>query len=641
MTSAFEDRVAALARSGGNVTLEQLGGLEDIPAESTTSPIFPLVADAIVQAYSSGGRMPDKAAELVVDAVANANSGVALADICASVVPVAPAAGIATRLKEALRVRTIPRATSAEAGMAALALQALCHLAVLDDSARPALLDVLTAVASGDAEDSAFAVAAARVAGVAFDHWRDPTAVQCLERLTDTEAEADAWFALGHARLVEALQHTHTGDIAAGVRDAIEPFARAVEQGEDRADARMYLGVVLFVSAWAEGSPAAELQQHLDRAGEALTAFWFEGLGLPERYGWYRPRFEAEVRWLDVLRLMRSVALAEDRDAWYRPPMVLGALAEALEAARTLRPARTARLDQPSHADELVEPRLATPFLREVAFLGWLDQWLRENPGPTADRLDAAIRRRLEGSVTRGKAPAEGLSALSELLGTEALDDEPDEVLLRLNQVLLDRQSVERARRLRVVDEALRGVVGALVPCADFVGEVRDRFESLVEKVVLFLHSRMNVEKGGAAGRFAYLFDAGALEVELARDLKSWLEGNYPGSVLAEVREIGGGRTDLIVQFDAFRLVMELKRELDDASRGGLGGYLPQVAAYESTDVALGMLVVLDLTPKPTAPANLRDNVWVDVVEGPSAGDRPRFVVAVRVPGNRESPSAL
>ena len=641
MTTPFEERMAALVRDGVTPSLDQLGGLDGIPAEATTSPIFPLVAAAIVHAYPKEVGMPDAAADLVVDAVTNTTSGLALGDICSAVVPAA-GSGVAARLKDALRHRTSARGTPVEAGMAATALQALCHLAVLDDSARPALLDVLTAVAAEGPEDDTFAVAAARVSGIVFDHWRDATAVRCLERLTGTEADADAWFALAHSRLVEALEQTTTVEITAGLRQAVEPFARAVREGEDRPDARMYVAVVLFLSAWSDGAPAAELQPHLDEAGEAVTAFWFDGIGLPERYGWYRPRFDAELRWIDLLRLMHTVAAAEDRDAWYQPPMVLGAFADALEAARTLRPAVSAVSGgDVTGLGHLVEPRLATPFLREVASLGWLERWLVEHPGTTADRLREAVRRQVDEGVTRGKGPAGELSAVAEALGVETVSGEADEVLVRLNQALLDRRAIERARSTPVVTEAVQTVVTDLVACADFAGEVRQRFEFLVEKIVLFLHSRMNAQRGSAGGRMAYLFDPGALEVDLAVDLKSWLEGNYQGTVLAEVREIGGGRTDLIVQCDNFRLVIELKRELGDASRQALRGYLPQVAAYEATDVALGMLVVLDLTPKPTAPANIRDNIWVDVVDGPNEEDRPRFVVAIRVPGNRLSPSEL
>lgn len=641
MTSLFETRVLGIVRGGADLTLDDVGGLDGVPLDAAMSPTFAYVAAAIVDAHRSGAALPRAAVELIVKAVADTPSGLALGDTCVTVVPVASSVGITPLLKEALRNRTAARSTAAEAAMAGIALQALCHLAVLDDSARPGLLDVIAGVAVTNHEEVAFAVAAARVASIAFDHWRDPTAVRCLERLTESEAEGDAWFGLGHVRLAEALDRVNVSEITAALHESVEPFARAVHQGEDRPDARMYLAVVQFLSSWSVGAPADELTRHLDGATEGLKEFWFGGFGLGERYGWYRPRFDAEVRWIDLLRIMRVVAAAADRDQWYQPPLVITALAEALEAARTLQPAATALVERQTGLADFIEPRLAAPFLENIAQLAWLDRWLAENPGLAGERLNEAVRQRAEEHATPGKAQAEEFSALEELLGTEALKGESDRVLGRINRALLDKQALRAASRPRVISEALRDVVGGLIPCPDFVGLVREQFEWLIDTVIHFLHSRMNVEKRSAAGRFAYLFDPNTLEKELASDLKSWLEGNYPGTVLAEVHEIGGGRTDLIVQCQDFRLVIELKREQDDSSRKSLARYLPQAAAYQSTDVALGMLVVLDLTSQPTAPANVRDNTWVEVVEASHPGERDRFVVTVRVPGNRKSPSTL
>ena len=105
-------------------------------------------------------------------------------------------------------------------------------------------------------------------------------------------------------------------------------------------------------------------------------------------------------------------------------------------------------------------------------------------------------------------------------------------------------------------------------------------------------------------------------------------------------QNIGGGRIDLMVSFDGFRFVIELKREQDDATRSGLAGYLRQAGAYQVTDVAVGMLVVLDTTADALAP-HMRDNVWVDVLAAAEPGGTDRYLVVVRVPGNRKSPSRL
>ena len=50
--------------------------------------------------------------------------------------------------------------------------------------------------------------------------------------------------------------------------------------------------------------------------------------------------------------------------------------------------------------------------------------------------------------------------------------------------------------------------------------------------------------------------------------------------------------------------------------------------------------MVLDLTSG-AFPAQLRDNVWVEQIPPPELGGTDRFVLVVRIPGNRISPSRL
>lgn len=60
--------------------------------------------------------------------------------------------------------------------------------------------------------------------------------------------------------------------------------------------------------------------------------------------------------------------------------------------------------------------------------------------------------------------------------------------------------------------------------------------------------------------------------------------------------------------------------------------------AYQAAGITLGMLAVLDLTPKPHWLPNLRDNMWTEHVPAPDPAQRDRWVVVVRVPGNRTTP---
>ena len=164
--------------------------------------------------------------------------------------------------------------------------------------------------------------------------------------------------------------------------------------------------------------------------------------------------------------------------------------------------------------------------------------------------------------------------------------------------------------------------------------------EPVVVSTILFLARCMDLQRGGETGRSAYLFDPNAKEKDLQSDLIDWYRGNAHGDPYIEPQDIGGGRVEIVFPVNGDRFVVELKREQANASKESLRKYLEQAAAYQATSICIGMLVVLDITSE-SLPAHLRDNVWVEQVLSPEPGGTDRFVLVVRVPGNRSSPSQL
>ena len=164
--------------------------------------------------------------------------------------------------------------------------------------------------------------------------------------------------------------------------------------------------------------------------------------------------------------------------------------------------------------------------------------------------------------------------------------------------------------------------------------------EPVIESTIRFLARCMDIQKGREAGRTAYLYAPDAKEQDLQDDLFEWYMGNGHGNPYIEPQNIGGGRVEIVFPVNGDRFAAELKREQADASKESLRKYLRQPAAYQATSICVGMLVVLDLTTQ-GLPAHLRDNVWVEQVPPPEPGGTARFVLVVRIPGNRTSPSRL
>jgi hypothetical protein len=205
---------------------------------------------------------------------------------------------------------------------------------------------------------------------------------------------------------------------------------------------------------------------------------------------------------------------------------------------------------------------------------------------------------------------------------------------------LQDAKAVQRAKVQPVVNQVIEDVGEQLCACPEYQGTVREQLQPVIVSAIRFLARCLNAQEGGGRSHTQYLFDPEALEGDLQQDLVGWLDANGLYGFTIEAQHIGGGRIDLMFTFDGFRFVIELKREQGGATRSDLSGYLRQAGAYQVTDVALGMLVVLDTTSDPLAP-HIRDNVWVDVLVAAEPGGTDRYLVVVRVPGNRKSPSRL
>jgi hypothetical protein len=176
----------------------------------------------------------------------------------------------------------------------------------------------------------------------------------------------------------------------------------------------------------------------------------------------------------------------------------------------------------------------------------------------------------------------------------------------------------------------------------------RGEFLGILLYTFRFLENRMNLTRANYP-RQRYLFapdpqkgDSPAVERDLQLDYAQWMSSAlHSAPVRVEVSDVAGGRADVHFTFANNRYIAEVKQDAADCSMSALKAkYLGQAAEYLSTNVRLGLLLVLDLTDKPTGMRVIEANVDVmtDVRNG---DDAPRSVVVVTVPGNRRTPSAV
>jgi hypothetical protein len=193
----------------------------------------------------------------------------------------------------------------------------------------------------------------------------------------------------------------------------------------------------------------------------------------------------------------------------------------------------------------------------------------------------------------------------------------------------------------------LKRLIEGLEGADHFVGDVRDDFLEVLDLTIRFVRHHYDIERREASPQLAYLFwhtgeGDPPLEEALARDYHAHLQiFTMQSRARHEVRGIGTGRVDVLIAYGTHEFSAEIKRELRGASREGLGRYLRQAASYPASGVRLGLLIVLDLTPKPDGVEAVEALMYVDIVPGVSTDDLPRHIVVAKVPSNRPVPSDL
>ena len=392
------------------VTISALGGMSALTIEHTTSALFPYVAAALVadwHTFTAGQQAEAK--RLIVSAIRTTASGLALSDTCRVVVPAAATLGLALEIKTVLRDRARRRDDQQAASIASIALRWLTYLAVANDSARGALVDALSEIALDSPEPEPFTMVAAQVAGVVYDMWRDPAATACLTRLTDYDGRSpDAWFALGQARLADALGASNRETCLQGLGTTVECFDFAAENGEQRPDAVIYANAVRFIVAWAANAPASMLAEHYQNARSALDEYLLLGYGLPEQPQWVRPRYEAETAWIGLITAMEQVAGRDPGESpWYDAGIAISALADVYRLANSLQPARSSDATTADTLPELISPQLVAPFVDQADRLGYLSRWLRDRDDADSEAFAAFVREHAE-QVVHPKARPPG-----------------------------------------------------------------------------------------------------------------------------------------------------------------------------------------------------------------------------------------
>jgi hypothetical protein len=533
-------------------------------------------------------------------------------------------------LQRRLLDRVMERDGQSGAEMASECLAGAFLLADLPGASRPAVVAALDEIGPGD--PPLLVRRAALLAGLAWLWNRSPDLEEILQRLSaDKEAGEQAQYEMALISLDQALRDDTQQAVLLGLERAASQFASASLAGpelvEAEALAKILSAIVLFCSDDPEDLEALLLQ-----AAEASSA---RGAELDRRSlrSWLRPRLDAEIAWWNMASALKGLSEDLGKRSWLRAVSVLEQIARL---RRSLVPAATPSGDRLRGA---ITEKIAESFLREEGLRGHLTAWLEDALTSEADRSEASALLEAMGQLKRRR-----LAFKLELHPLGGAD-----------QISIGTQTEQRARALvaiaanrgftEPIERAYVAMDRALAGHPDYAGVVQADARGLIEYLTLFLSHCLDVTPTMAKGLFDFLFardDTQPLEIEVQRACWHFLRlqaGGFPQhQVLREVADIGSGRADIVIIRPEWRIVLEIKRELENASRDGIRKYLGQVATYELAGPRIAFLVVLDLVSQRGWPLTLEDNCWVESLQ--TIGDsQPRMVCVWRIPGARQPPS--
>lgn len=621
------------------VTVEALGGVDCILADIArlaASPFLDMMV-AMIDAASAAER--EKLSSLLVEGFDKATEPQSFRDAIGMLVgSEALRVALAPKLVPVFTRRIRNRSGDRDALIAAFALEGLFRLALDGVVSRHRPLLELAEITQN--ECSLFAQHAAKIGGAAFHVWGGDDLLAMLHRLLNiSDAEGEAAFELGLAYLARALDGADMARIEAGLEASRTLFDRACAVDENRTDALAYRSAIDLVRGFAAGRSATELQGLLDDLVAAVrdrTALLRVGAIAP----WLAPREDRDLEWFCLSCALQQAAGALGRPSWVNAAVTMGHVLAVYDAHCTI--ARGTGLEI------LVRPRIEATFIRERGLIAHLDDLLGDEQWtgafrPVADRLRAELDAQYQAGAGPGKAGEnEHYPLLTRILPEGAATEQiPANMARSLEAALASYVGGRQALANPVLQRIRASLREQLSGSSEYVGEVRQAFDAVLEQLLLFCSDRQNADIRDLGPRGAYLRADDASEADLQADLRDFLKGNLAcANVLSEVRGVATGRTDLYISIGGLTFIIELKKHNGEFSREAAERYRPQATSYQATNVRLGFLGVLELIDRRGPVPSIEECLWHSACV-PEGGVLTRHLIVFKVPGRLKSPSAL
>lgn len=511
-------------------------------------------------------------------------------------------------------------------------LEAAFRSSLIDKSRRFKLLSYLIDISLDN--DQEYLRHVSKILGLCYSSWQEDELIKKLIEIRDIHHVVDeAWFELGMCYLLKAL-NSETNEVAiSNFVLAKEHLRKAIELNSERPDAEAYVACISILLSLSSLQNQIDKGYELDKITQAITIYSAWHISENDSI-WMSARNTELANWYVLIDKLFALFSQFDEPSWFEPKTVIEtSLLKIYSASRSI-----LKRTKSGGLEKIIQPNIEAVLIRKKDKLYLLDRWFETSN----DKDLHPIAKELKENFERHKRSLDEKEEQTFSETFREIEKSPKYPLNKLDQFFADCNSTSQTEVNPVIESLIENITESLATIESYkIEKVRSKFNILLNQTLKFLESRMNMTlKDSKRMEYLYEQEKRPLEASLQEDYFQYIHGNISNaSTTVEKNNISGGRVDVNISFGQINFSAEIKRDWENCSFEAIRTkYLGQAAEYSNTDVKLGFLLVLDLTPKPNGVNSIESSVKVEIVDKENDPIK-RAIVVILVPGMRNTPS--
>jgi len=511
------------------------------------------------------------------------------------------------------------------------------EIAVGSKAKRYNLIGYLIGIETTD--DPQYLKYAAKIAGVCYTDFQTEDIVDKLTEFVNAKVgEDDALYELGMCFLAKALNSATQTQAISNFDSAMKLFEEAGFYG--RHDADVYTAAILTLKKFVEKENISQLKEQVEALKRALSIYnvWDN---YSQQIHWVGLRNTEIFYWYEMADYLTMLLEHFTKPAWLEPIVVIEKyLLKIYDCSRTIfKKVATGGFEL------LTRPIIQAKFIEQSEKVFLLEQWLQLNK----DQEVAIVAQQLQADIEIYKSSwqtGNGEGAVSGSLAdaVPSLAQLPAHALTEFDKFVVAYTTDQTTDVSLILKKHFNDLTTGLKAVSTYNHpEINKAFNTILFNTLKFLELRMD-NTGANHTKAKYLFQNKPFPKEdiLQTDYFEYMHpAMLRGKIKVEEMDVAGGRADVYFEYLSFNFCTEVKREFRNTTFDALKiKYLGQAKEYQNTSAKVGILLVLDLSPKLNGIGSFESNIKLEIVSTAKDPEH-RGIVVIKVPANRITPSAI